>query len=120
MFLFIDSKLTTVPLEEEFLEESSKIHIGDRCQVQLELSVPSSSLSLSSSGGGIEKRGVVKFVGKTLFKLGWWIGVEYDEPLGKNDGRYDKEMNGLGSVEIFLLFGHWINSLQAVYLLPFN
>lgn len=35
-----------------------------------------------------DKRGCVRYVGKSLEGLpaGWWIGVEYDEPVGKNDG----------------------------------
>jgi len=46
------------------------IKVGDRCQVE-----PG------------EKRGVVKFVGQAeTLGPGFWIGVQYDEPLGKHDG----------------------------------
>jgi len=36
------------------------------------------------SGG--KKRGEVMYVGKPAFSTGWWVGVKYDEPMGKNDG----------------------------------
>lgn len=32
------------------------------------------------------KKGTIRFIGKTQFATGEWIGVELDEALGKNDG----------------------------------
>ena len=51
---------------------ASAIKPGDRCEV--------------NPGG---KRGLVRFVGSGVETLprGFWVGVEYDEPVGKNDGR---------------------------------
>jgi len=55
-------------------EIAANFKIGDRCEVD----VP---------GGGGKRLGAVKFIGETHFKPDvLWIGVQYDEPLGKNDG----------------------------------
>lgn len=46
------------------------IKVGSRCEVE-----PGA------------KRGVVKFVGRAeSLGPGFWVGVQYDEPLGKHDG----------------------------------
>ena len=54
-------------------EEEVTIQVGSRCQVE-------------STEPGFHKHGTVRFVGKTKFSPGAWVGVEYDEPIGKNDG----------------------------------
>eukprot|EP00092_Neocalanus_flemingeri_P005057 GFUD01005438.1.p1 GENE.GFUD01005438.1~~GFUD01005438.1.p1 ORF type:complete len:255 (+),score=74.90 GFUD01005438.1:177-941(+) len=36
--------------------------------------------------GQLHRRGAVRFAGNVHFQPGWWVGVEYDEPTGKNDG----------------------------------
>ncbi|XP_069391027.1 tubulin-folding cofactor B [Paralichthys olivaceus] len=48
------------------------ISVGNRCQVQ----VPGQPTKLAS----------VMYVGTTDFKPGFWVGVKYDEPLGKHNG----------------------------------
>ncbi|KAI8804508.1 tubulin folding cofactor B [Cladochytrium replicatum] len=69
---FSDAKETPEEEEEEGKEDAQSMKVGDRCQVETE--------------GEMLKRGVVRFVGKTSFKPGYWVGVEYDEPLGKHNG----------------------------------
>lgn len=66
---------------KEGFEEDKKvvknIKVGDRCRV----------ISISS-----ERRGVVRFVGKINLLDGGeseWVGLEFDEPVGKNNGSID-------------------------------
>lgn len=58
-------------LPDNYMEDlCANIKVGDRCEVE-----PG------------EKRGVVKFVGRgESIAPGFWVGVQYDEPLGKHDG----------------------------------
>ena len=54
--------------EGDMEQEASIVKVADRCQV-----------------GG--RRGEVMFVGRVAeLPIGLWVGVKYDEPVGKNDG----------------------------------
>lgn len=61
--------------EPEASPEVVNIPVGARCEIE-------------SLEPGLSKRGTVRYVGVTKFGKGVWVGVEYDEPLGKNDGSY--------------------------------
>ena len=61
--------------EDEDGVAAGKMQLGDRCLIK----VP----------GNMDRRGSVAFVGKVHFKPGWWVGVKFDEPLGKNNGTVD-------------------------------
>jgi tubulin-folding cofactor B len=54
----------------EALEQqlADKLKIGDRCEV------PGN------------RRGTIKYVGEVNFQKGKWVGIQLDEPVGKNDG----------------------------------
>ncbi|GAB4843926.1 hypothetical protein Ancab_013890 [Ancistrocladus abbreviatus] len=58
-------------IADNYMEDlCSNIKVGDRCQVE-----PG------------EKRGIVKYVGQAEnLGPGFWVGAQYDEPLGKHDG----------------------------------
>ena len=61
------------PSDPSTIQTTVEIPLDSRCEVE-------------SREEGLHKRGAVRFVGPTKFGKGVWVGVEYDEPMGKNDG----------------------------------
>jgi tubulin-folding cofactor B len=77
--------------DEYQAEEASHVVVGGRCEV------------VTQEGS---KRGVVRYVGNGLKGLpkGYWVGVEYDEPVGKNDG----SVKGVRYFECGAMYGAFV------------
>jgi len=58
--------------EQKWDELVKQIKIGDRFEYK--------------DQKGLQHRGTVRYVGETEFAVGPWVGIEFDEPYGSNDG----------------------------------
>uniref|UniRef100_A0A1I7XIF3 CAP-Gly domain-containing protein n=1 Tax=Heterorhabditis bacteriophora TaxID=37862 RepID=A0A1I7XIF3_HETBA len=70
--MLADKETVGIKDTEENVTLAQTMKIGDRCEVRVK--------------GQGSRRGVVAFIGNTQFKDGVWIGIKYDEPVGKNNG----------------------------------
>nr|XP_045010768.1 tubulin-folding cofactor B isoform X3 [Jaculus jaculus] len=71
--------------------QASAISVGSRCEVHPQGQTPrrGTVMYVGMTGSGLCPQVSLSFLswaGLTDFKPGYWIGIRYDEPLGKNDG----------------------------------
>ena len=66
---------------QEKLENEKKLAEGIKVSSRCQVTVP----------GQMTRLATVMFVGEMENKVGHWVGVKYDEPLGKNDGTVDNK-----------------------------
>jgi tubulin-folding cofactor B len=82
-----------VPQREE--PQPVGIEPGQRCEVEL--------------ADGSHHRGIVRYVGKRDGAKGFWVGVELDEPFGKNNGT----LNGKTYFECDENFGVFVKPVKV-------
>lgn len=61
---------------EDIDDDSRELQVGDLVEIKGDL-------------GSVSRRGRVQFIGETKFSEGVWVGVEFDSPLGRNNGTVD-------------------------------
>jgi len=75
-----EEEMAALAKEKEQREEEEKRIVSEKGIVE------GARAQVTIQGAGGVRRGTVRFVGSVHFQPGTWVGVEYDEPLGKNDG----------------------------------
>ena len=64
--------------------DAQKASVDEEREVAETLSV--NSRCLVTLPNQLGRKGLIMYVGKTEFQKGYWVGVHYDLPVGKNDG----------------------------------
>ena len=83
--------------EEE--EEAHELQVGDLVEVR------------GNEGASSVRRGRVRFIGETEFAEGIWVGIEFEGPVGKNDG----SVNGKRYFNCPLNHGSFLRHEKLVY-----
>ncbi|XP_065661494.1 tubulin-folding cofactor B isoform X2 [Hydra vulgaris] len=67
-----EAEVREAEVEKEEEAKGKTFKINDRCEVSIK-NFP-------------KQRGMIMYLGEVKFNKGFWVGVKYDEPLGKHDG----------------------------------
>jgi len=74
-----EEEMAQLATDKEEREEAEKRMVGEKGIVE------GARAEVAVQGSG-KRRGTVRFVGGVHFQPGLWVGIQYDEPTGKNDG----------------------------------